>query len=280
MEERKKKEIEHSAKRRSILQGFERISDTYGSDTVSKIQSLIKDKKKFDYHFSNMKYYSITISSENYKEQWIKDNIKKKDRVLDFACGSGENGILAAKNGAKVDFIDISPEGIENTKNNLKDLDLNQDCNCVVMDGEAMTFDNNTFDFGIEYGALHHVDLDKALFELARVIKPNGKMLCIEALRHNPFIHLYRKLTPHLRTEWEVNHILGVESLETMKKYFSHVEVKYFHLASLFLVPLRKYKIFTKLYKFFDKFDHWLLSKKIIQKYAWIMIIELKNPKK
>ena len=72
------------------------------------------------------------------------------------------------------------------------------------------------------------MDLDAALGELARVLKPDAKMICIEALRHNPLIHAYRKRTPHLRTEWEVEHILGVESLDVMKRYFSQVDVRFF----------------------------------------------------
>ena len=45
------------------------------------------------------------------------------------------------------------------------------------MDGENMTFQDNTFDLGVEYGALHHVELDSALSELARVLKPKGKFI-------------------------------------------------------------------------------------------------------
>ena len=110
-------------------------------------------------------------------------------------------------------------------------------CEFSVMDGENMTFEDEKFDYIVEYGALHHVDLDKALSELARVIKNDGRMMAIEAMRHNPLIHAYRKRTPHLRTEWEVEHILGVESFEIMKKYFGEINVKYFHLLSLSLVP-------------------------------------------
>ena len=143
-----------------------------------------------------------------------------------------------------------------------------------------MTFKNNTFDLGIEYGALHHVDLDKALSEIARVLKPKAKMMCLEALRHNPIIHWYRKRTPHLRTEWEVEHILGVESLKIMEKYFNKVDVKFFHLTSLALVPIRKTFLFPILLPFFNIIDTLLLSTKFLGKYGWIMAIELSNPKK
>ena len=55
-------------------------------------------------------------------------------------------------------------------------------CKFIEMDGENMSYKDNHFDYAIEYGALHHVDLEKALKELSRVLKPDGKMLCIEAL--------------------------------------------------------------------------------------------------
>ena len=38
-----------------------------------------------------------------------------------------------------------------------------------------MTFSDCSFDLAVEYGALHHVDLDVALSELARVMKPEQK---------------------------------------------------------------------------------------------------------
>ncbi len=279
LEKRKIEEIEHSKKRRSILQGFERQTDSNEDENID-IENLVKDKKEFEYHFSNMKYYSITKSSEQYKELWLKKNIELNSKVLDWACGSGENGIYAAQCGGDVIGIDISQEGVDNAKKNAELKNVSSKCNFEVMDGEYMKFADNTFDLAIEYGALHHVDLPKALSELSRVLKPNSKMICIEALRHNPLIHLYRKMTPHLRTPWEVDHILGVESLDIMKEYFSKVDVKFFHLFSLFLVPFRKTKIFKIVYPYFDALDKLFLSNRLIGKYGWIMIIELANPKK
>lgn len=278
MEDRKQKEIEHSRKRRKILQGFERTSDTHITDEASNLEQLIKDKDLYDKHFSNMKYYSVTKTSEDYKFKWLKERCGEGLKVIDFACGNGENGIFAAQHGCDVIGIDISPEGIENANNNAKEIGVSDRADFKVMDGENMSFDDNTFDLGVEYGALHHVDLDIALAELARVLKKDSQMICIEALRHNPLIHWYRKRTPHLRTEWEVEHILGVESLEIMKKYFAKVEVKFFHLSVLALVPLRKTFLFPYIIPIFNFVDRILLSTKFIGKYGWIMAVELSDP--
>lgn len=280
LESRKIKEIEHSRQRREVLQGFERLADTHAASQVGDLQELVKDKEKFNYYFSNMKYYAVTGKSEDYKHDWLDKHCKAGDKILDFACGNGENGIYAATCGAQTVGIDISPEGIENAKKNAERLNVGGQCEFLVMDGENMTFDDNTFNYGVEYGALHHVDLDAALSELARVLKPNAKMMCVEALRHNPLIHWYRKRTPHLRTEWEVEHILGVESLDVMRKYFGCVKVQFFHLTVLGLVPLRKTFLFPVLLPIFNAIDRVLLSNQLTGKYGWIMAVELSEPKK
>lgn len=280
LEPRKLKEIEHSRKRREVLQGFERIADTHVSDQVDNLEELVKDKAKFDYYFANMKYYAITGLSEGYKHSWLDKECRDGVKILDFACGNGENGIYAATNGADCTGIDISPEGVANANDNAKKFEVESHCKFLEMDGENMTFDDNMFDLAVEYGALHHVDLDAALSELARVLKPKGKMMCVEAMRHNPLIHWYRRRTPHLRTEWEVEHILGVESFDIMRKYFNGINVKYFHLTALALVPIRKTFLFPILLPVFNFIDKILLSNKFTGKYGWIMAIELSDPRK
>ena len=278
LEDRKLKEIEHSRHRRMILQGFERHIDIKRTGDIDNIDLMIRDQDLFDYHFSNTKFYSIIHSSEEYQYNWLKKKCRSGVKVLDFACGNGENGIYAAKCGADVTGIDISPEGVENANLNAKQTEVADHCRFEVMDGENMVFEDNTFDLGVEYGALHHVELNNAMAELCRVLKPGGEMICVEALRHNPLIHWYRKRTPHLRTQWEVEHILGVESLEIMRKYFLEVSVKYFHLAVLAAIPFRKTFLFKPMRIAFDAIDKMILRKRFLGKYAWIMVVILGKP--
>jgi SAM-dependent methyltransferase len=200
--------------------------------------------------------------------------------VLDFACGNGENGMFAAECGADVTGIDISPEGVANANLNAAQAGLASRCRFEVMDGENMTFADDTFDFGVEYGALHHVDLEAAMRELARVLKPGAAMICVEALRHNPVIHAYRRRTPHLRTAWEVEHILGVESLDVVRRHFQHVDVRFFHLAVLAAVPFRKMPFFRGLRTLLDRVDRIVLKSTAIGKFGWIMVFVMRGPRK
>jgi ubiquinone/menaquinone biosynthesis C-methylase UbiE len=280
LEERKLKEIDHSRKRRSILQGFERHSDTDKSERVENLESVILDKDAFDYNFSNMKFYSITNKSEEFQYKWLKERCASGVKVLDFGCGNGENGIYASQCGAEVIGVDISPEGVENANLNAKQAGVDDHCRFEVMDGENMTFPDSAFDLAVEYGVLHHVDLHKAMIELNRVLKPDGEMICVEALRHNPLIHWYRTKTPHLRTEWEVEHILGVESLAVAGKYFHNIDVKFFHFAVLAAVPFRKTRFLKPVRAFLNKIDSILLRNEAIGKYGWIMVFTMTKPKK
>ena len=280
LEPRKLAEIEHSRVRRSILKGYERTLDAHGSGRVAGDAALVADEAAFQVHGANLKYYSITESSDAFQLEWLAQRCRAGTRVLDFACGNGENGIRAARFGSDVIGIDISPEGVANANANAVSAGVAERCRFQVMDGEHMGFPDNDFDFAVEYGALHHVELDQAVRELARVIKPGGAMICTEALRHNPFIHWYRKRTPHLRTAWEVEHILGVESLDTIRRHFEEVNFRFFHLFALAAVPLRKTALFHPVRKLLDMVDQLVLRPTVVGRFAWIMIVTAARPRK
>ena len=148
------------------------------------------------------------------------------------------------------------------------------------MDAEKTEFKDNTFDIIHEYGALHHLDLEAALEELSRILKRDGKVVCTEALRHNPFINYYRKRTPHLRTKWETEHILGVPEIMRGLKYFGEVRVNFSHLTAISAVPFRKTKIFRRLLSLLDAVDSILLRIPYLQRMAWIAVFVYSSPKK
>jgi ubiquinone/menaquinone biosynthesis C-methylase UbiE len=279
LEERKLREIEHSRRRRTILQGYERYSDTNPEEQAAGLPGLIRDSEAFKHHFSNVKFYSVASSSEKYYQDWLRQRCPGA-KALDYCCGNGENGVFAAKCGADTIGIDISPEGVENARLNARREGVEENCRFEVMDAEATTFPDNTFDVVVEYGALHHLDYNRAMAELRRIIKPDGEIICIEALRHNPFIHLYRRLTPHLRTEWEVQHILTVNHLRRAAEYFGEVRARFFHLAVLAAVPFRKTRIFKLLRGMLEAIDNAILKTPLLGKYAWMMVFTLAKPKK
>lgn len=276
LEERKLKEIEHSDRRRSIVKGYEYQTDT-ATDQLEA--AFVEGSAEYEQHFSNMKFYSITKLSFAYRDELLYENIQGAV-ALDYCCGNGEVALEMAKRGAKkVVGIDISEVAINNAQELAKLQGVADICEFKVMDAEHTEFSDNTFDVIHEYGALHHLDLPAAFTELARILKPEGKLVCTEAMRHNPLIHWYRNRTPHLRTQWEVEHILGIPEINSGGSYFSSINTRMFHLAALAAVPLRKFFLFKPLLAVLEVVDNFILEIPYLNRLAWVAVVEYRNPK-
>lgn len=222
------------------------------------------------------KFYSITRASRKYYEGILKANCLNK-RVLDYGCGVGTFTIWLAKQGAIVTGIDISDARIELAKRRAIEEGVSN-ATFIVMDAENLEFDDDYFDIVCGGAILHHLNLSKALSEIARVLKPGKMAVFIEPLGHNPIINLYRRLTPSLRTRDE--HPLVMKDLKLMRRYFGNVEVKYFHLFSLLAVPFRNSPIFQPLLNLTESIDRALLQISILQIQAWQAVIVLSQPRK
>ncbi len=269
--------------RKRIEKDFHNMIRTVDEDELvakTRWEPALEQTIKSNPLWVNMKYYSIERKSRSIVKQWYKDNCKGK-KVLDYCCGNGEDGFIIAMNGAKeVVGIDISDVSISNCLNNANNLKLNN-ISFRVMDAEALVFSDESFDIITEYGALHHLNLSRAYAEMARVLRPQGKAICVEALGHNAIIHLYRKLTPHLRTEWEIDHILKKEQIEFARTYFHKVDIiGFYHLATLGAVPFRNYSSFNKILAFLENFDELLLKLPVLKWQAWQVIFQLSEPRK
>lgn len=277
LEDRKKKEIEHSDRRRSIVKGYEYQTDTAEDQ---REETFVEGSEEYAKHFSNMKFYSITQSSFAHRDLLLYENIAGAV-ALDYCCGNGEVAIEMAKRGAKKVFgIDISEVAIKNAEELAKVQGVGNICEFRVMDAEHTEFSENTFDIIHEYGALHHLELKAAFTELSRILKPDGKLVCTEAMRHNPFIHWYRNRTPHLRTKWEVEHILGVPEINSGGAYFSALNMRLFHLAALAAVPFRKASFFRSLLATLEMIDNFILPIPYFNRLAWVAVVEYRKPRK
>ncbi len=277
IEDRKKKEIEHSDKRRAIVRGHEYLTDAAAEEASD---AYVAEREEYAQHFSNMKFYSITRESIGFRDALLFDGIAGAV-ALDYCCGNGEMAIEMAKRGAsKVCGIDISQVAVDNARALAESAGVADRCEFKVMDAEHTEFLDGTFDVIHEYGALHHLELPAAFRELSRILKPGGKLICTETLRHNPLIRWYRRRTPHLRTEWEVEHILGIPEIESGREYFAELTYRTFHLTALGAVPFRKSALFSPLLAGLNFFDRVLLALPLVKRMAWITVAQYGKPRK
>jgi ubiquinone/menaquinone biosynthesis C-methylase UbiE len=226
---------------------------------------------------ANNKWYSVARKSREFFEDYLRAR-SKGSKALDFACGDGTCAFTMAEAGATVVGVDISEISIENAKREARHRGL--EAKFQTMDCENLGFPDSTFDLISVSGVLHHMDLNRAFSELARVLKADGSVICAEPLAHNPIFQAYRKATPMLRTEYEAEHILRRRDILGASRYFNRAQYHFFHLFDLAAVPFRNTRIFDRLLSAFERIDAAVLETTPLRWWAWQVLFLLSEPKK
>lgn len=146
------------------------------------------------------RFYAINQASERFFEEQI-EGVTPGSRVLDYGCGNGIYVALhAAQHGCEVIAIDISPVAIEQARARAAAAGLADRIEFHVMDAEHLEFADDSFDMICGLGVIHHLELDPALSECARTVRPDGTVVFVEPMGHNPAVNLYRNRTPEQRS--------------------------------------------------------------------------------
>lgn len=87
-----------------------------------------------------------------------------------------------------------------------------------LMDAHTLDFPDHSFDVVFGMSILHHLELERVLKEVRRVLKPSGHLLFTEPLDMNPVGRIVRHLTPEARTEDEKP--FRDHDLRLLQKYF------------------------------------------------------------
>ena len=134
-------------------------------------------------------------------------------RVLEVGCGEGELAERLMKDlGTGVVALDQSPRMVELTR--ARGVDAR------VGDVQELPFPDESFDAAVAAWMLYHVPaLDLALDELARILKPGGRLVAVT----NCADHLFEMLELAGAGRWELP--FGGENAETvLSRYFSRVD--------------------------------------------------------
>ena len=116
--------------------------------------------------------------------------VRPDDRVLDACCGTGDLALAALDAGGRVTGLDFSEPMLERARRKAPELDW------IRGDLLALPFDAGTFDAAtVGFGVRNVDDLARALSELRRVLRPDGRLGILEITRPRgplaPFYHLW-----------------------------------------------------------------------------------------
>jgi SAM-dependent methyltransferase len=222
------------------------------------------------------KYYSVTRASSARLDEILAE-VPAGARALELGCGLTNHAEPLAHRGVDVVAIDLSQVAVREMSDRVHRAGLEARVAVEVMNAEELAFDSRSFDLVVGTGILHHLDLERALPEVARVLRPGGVAGFIEPLGTNPLINLYRAATPAMRTPEE--HPLVRSDFDAAARWFGGVDVEYFHALSLAAVPLRGTSAFEAALSRFETFDRrmferWPASTRL----AWSCVLALREP--
>jgi SAM-dependent methyltransferase len=131
--------------------------------------------------------------------------------------------------GAEVTASDLSPQMCSLTQRvaQLHGVQVNA---LVASATDLSSIPESSFD--LVYGAnmLHHVDIEKCMAEVHRVLKPGGKAVFWDPVHYNPVIKVYRRMAADVRTEDE--HPLRMSDVREIRNLFGKIETRFFWLTA------------------------------------------------
>jgi SAM-dependent methyltransferase len=232
------------------------------------------------------------------EHQWIRKQLGdlRGLRLLDLGCGAGEAAVWFAKQGADVVASDLSPEFLTLVERVAALHGVKVQTHQA--DADRLDFPDNHFDVVYAGNVLHHVDTQKTLDQIARILKPGGRLVSWDPLRHNPAINVYRRMAMGVRTEDE--HPVHIKDVKTFSKWFTDVRHECFWFCTLwiffrfFLIErvhpskerywkkiIKEHQRLTPIYNRWAKLDRIVLGTlPFLKRYCWNVAICATKPAK
>ena len=152
------KRIPEQEKAKRVGEVFDRVADRY--DLMNDLMSLGLHRL--------WKAFAVSVA-----------RVRAGDRVLDVASGSGDLARAFAARGAVVCMSDINGAMLARGRDRMAD--AGRLAPAVQCDAERLPFADAAFDcVSVGFGLRNMTHKDAALAEMARVLKPGGRLLVLE----------------------------------------------------------------------------------------------------
>ena len=122
-------------------------------------------------------YEQMALELEPVAEHMVAlTHVRRGERVVDLATGTGNAALLAAGAGALVTGVDSAPRLIDVARD--RAVAEGVDASFVVGDIQALPFDDGSFDVALSvFGLIFAADASRAFDEMIRVLRPAGRAL-------------------------------------------------------------------------------------------------------
>jgi ubiquinone/menaquinone biosynthesis C-methylase UbiE len=158
--------------------------------------------------------------------------LNDKDDVLDIGCGNAglwKDLLKSNPTLSSLTLSDISTGMLEKAKETMDSEAVSYKINYKEFDAVAIPYPDMTFDVVIANHVLYHVsDVDSAISEIARVLKPSGRFYASTIGKHHmqEIAEIVREFLPEMQYDsMIVAERFGLENgVEKLKKFFEITE--------------------------------------------------------
>ena len=120
----------------------------------------------------------------------LSNHLRSGMDVLELGCGTGYFTRELARSGADIVAIDVSPELLEIAEADCPAENVRYE----AQNASALTYPNDVFDSVVGSSILHHLEINEALREIYRVLKPGGTIYFTEPNMLNPQIAVQKNV--------------------------------------------------------------------------------------
>ena len=127
----------------------------------------------------------------------LKDFANTSANVIDLACGSGDVALELAKTdaSAKITASDFCKEMLTIAEKKSQANGFSERIKFVSADCQNLPFADNSFDATtISFGFRNFQNRNACLCEIARILKPSGRLAILEVARANKFLEFAQKV--------------------------------------------------------------------------------------
>ncbi len=140
-------------------------------------------------YFEDIENYRYTIEPEIFSFAQFTRHYGEK--MLEVGVGAGTDFVQWVRAGAKAHGIDLTTEGVENTRHRLEVFSLKAET-VQQANAESLPFADETFDLVYSWGVIHHSpDMEQCFAEIARVAKQGGTIKLMVYNRHSIQTYLW-----------------------------------------------------------------------------------------
>ena len=121
-----------------------------------------------EYRFDKLRYLPKVVDFDGYRDR----------RLLEVGCGIGTDLVRFARGGAHVTGVDLAERSVELARTNLELHGVDGQADLRVANGEALPFDDGSFEIVYGHGVLQYTaDARRMVEECRRVLEPGGEAM-------------------------------------------------------------------------------------------------------